>query len=101
MPALVDGIPFVLAFRQPPPLAAVLRQVENDVQNLQVAEAHIAPMFGKEMPYSLVLLLGNFHTSTSLPGSLVPLSYYPPITPCLAHLYPIPPLLCQHALESK
>ena len=62
----VDGMPISEAFGQSAPLAAVLGNIEQGVQQLQVVELHIAALTGKAGGNTLVLRLGDLHASQSI-----------------------------------
>jgi len=57
----VDGVPISEAFGQSAPLAAVLGDIEQCIQQLQVVQLHIAPLPGKAGGNTLVLRFGDLH----------------------------------------
>jgi hypothetical protein len=57
----VDGMPISEAFRQSAPLAAVLGDIEQRVQQLQVMQLHIAALPRKTGGNTLVLHFGDLH----------------------------------------
>ncbi len=65
----VDGMPISEAFGQSTPLAAVLGDIEQGVQQLQVVELHVAALAGKTGGNTLALRLCDLHTSQSITKS--------------------------------
>ncbi len=59
----VNGMPISEAFRQAAPLAAVLSDIEQRVQQLPVMQLHIAALPGKTGGNTLVLHFGDLHAS--------------------------------------
>src|SRR5271165_619238 len=57
----VDGMPISKAFGQSAPLAAMLGHIEQDIQQLQVVQPHVAALAGKTAGNTLVLRLGDLH----------------------------------------
>ena len=57
----VDGMPISEALGQAAPLAAVLGDIEQSVQQLQVVELHVAALAGKTGGNTLVLRFGDLH----------------------------------------
>ena len=50
----INSVPPPEPGRQPPPLAAVLRHIQNSVQHLQIRQLHIAPLGRETMRYPLI-----------------------------------------------
>src|SRR5271165_5264333 len=61
--ACIDGVPVAEAFRQAAPLAAVLRDVQDRVDDLQVGERNIAALYRQKCLDTSELLCGDFHES--------------------------------------
>ena len=57
----VDGMPISEAFRQSAPLAAVLGDIEQRIQQLQVVQLHIAALAGKAGSNTLKLHFSDLH----------------------------------------
>src|SRR3974377_2204408 len=57
----IDGMPISEAFGQAAPLAAVLGDIEQGVQQLQVVQRYVAPLAGKTGGNTLVLRFGDLH----------------------------------------
>ena len=45
--ANIDRMPISIGFRQRPPLAAVFRDIQDRIHELQVAHTHIPPLSGQ------------------------------------------------------
>ena len=58
----VDGVPVAKSRRQSPPFAALLGDIEDSVEYLQVRQADVATLNGKDRRNSLVLNFGDFHS---------------------------------------
>src|SRR5487761_1087052 len=59
----IDGVPVAEPLRQPTPLAAMLRHIQQSVEQLQVGKAHIAALYRQAVFNLCVLLFGDFHLS--------------------------------------
>ena len=59
----VDGMPWTKAFGQSAPLAAVLGDIEQGVEKLQVRHPYISALTGKTGGNTLVLLRGDLHAA--------------------------------------
>ena len=57
----VDGVPVAEARRQPTPLAALLSDVQNGIENLQVGQTDVATLNREDWGYAFVLSLCNLH----------------------------------------
>ena len=64
--AHIDRVPATKAFRQPPPLATLLRHIENRVQRLQIPQTYIAALHWQAIFDAPILLFGDFHPKNSL-----------------------------------
>jgi hypothetical protein len=64
--ASVDGMPISEAFGQSAPLAAVLSDVEQRIQQLQVIQLYVAALTRKTGGNTLVLRFGDLHASQSI-----------------------------------
>ena len=62
--ARVDRMPIAEALGQPAPLAALFGHIQDGIQNIEVAQAHIAALRRQAMGNLLVLGLGDFHDCT-------------------------------------
>ena len=57
----VDGVPVAQAFGQTAPLTAMFGHVQDGVDDLQVAEAHVPALARQAVGNAMILALGNFH----------------------------------------
>ena len=60
----VDRVPVAEAFGQRPPLAAVFRNVQDRVDDIEVADRDVAALYRQDRLNALELLGGNFHASS-------------------------------------
>ena len=58
----VDGVPVAESIRQPPPLAALLGDIQDCVERLQVRQTDVAALDREDRCDALVLSFGNFHS---------------------------------------
>ena len=58
----VDGMPFAKPPWQPAPLAAMLGDIQDGIEHLQIREADIAPLHGERGGNACVLCFGEFHS---------------------------------------
>ena len=61
--ARVYGVPTAKALGQSAPLAAVLGNVQDRVEHLEVRDAYVTALFGKQRCDPFKLGLGEFHVS--------------------------------------
>jgi hypothetical protein len=61
--ARVDRVPVAEALRQSAPLAAVLGHVEDRIDDLQIAERHVATLHRQEWLDASELSSGDFHAA--------------------------------------
>ena len=61
--ARVDGVPVAEALGQAAPLAAVLGHVEDRIDDLQIAERHVATLHRQEGLDASELSSGDFHAA--------------------------------------
>ena len=61
--ANIDCMPISIGFRQRPPLAAVFRDIQDRIDQLEIAHADVSALFRKILRYLLVLLLRYLHDS--------------------------------------
>jgi len=59
--ASVNGVPVAQAFGQPAPLTAVFRHMQNGVDDLQIAQTHVAALARQAVGNPQKLTLGDFH----------------------------------------
>ena len=87
-PPHIDGGPIAKALGQTPPLATLLRQIQNGVANLPVGQRGFPPRYRKQGRDPLILFLGDFH-APALPNPDLPYILPPAIinvtTPYLKH----------------
>ena len=58
----VNGVPISEAFGQSAPLATLLNDIKQGIQQLQVVQLHIAALAGKTGGNTLVLRFGDLHS---------------------------------------
>ena len=59
--AYIDCMPIPIAFRQCPPLAAVFRDIQDRIDQLEIRHADVASLSWKILRYLLILLLCDLH----------------------------------------
>ena len=59
--AYIDCMPIPIGFRQGPPLAAVFRDIQDRIDQLEIRHADVAPLRWKILRDLLILLLCNLH----------------------------------------
>ncbi len=64
----VDGVPIAKALRQAAPLAAMLSDIEDRVQHVQVGQTYVAPLSREAMLNDRELFGGNFHARSITHG---------------------------------
>jgi hypothetical protein len=89
----VDGVPVPESLGQATPLAAVLRYVEDGIENCAIGETDVPPLRGEAIRNSLVLNFGDLHPR-SLPtkfGLVLtrPSRFVPRRTPHGSRLHPL------------
>ena len=60
----IDGVPSTKPLRQATPLAALLGNVKNGIQNLKIREADISALTGQTVFDQLKLGFGDFHAQS-------------------------------------
>src|ERR1039457_5780987 len=80
----VDPVPVAKALGQRTPFAAVLGNIKNSVDHLQVPEAHIASLHRQELLDTIELRGGNFHAAYNITQCYQALGHCALRTPVLA-----------------
>ena len=61
--ANIDRMPISIGFRQCPPFAAVFCDIQDRIDQLKIAHAHVSALSRKILRYLFVLLLRYLHAS--------------------------------------
>ena len=65
-PPCVGGMPIVESGRQPPPLAALLGDIQDRVEHLQVRQFDVAALNGQDRCNAFVLSFCNLHAGMTI-----------------------------------